>query len=277
MQRRKIKTGAPMPKKENDIANNPMKLYSYLVCIAGLADYPENTRMFRQKNLVLTKIKNAIGITDKTIKKYFYQLEKQGLIKYQGKYQFDYLFQNDYDSIKDYSLAIYKHTAEIWKLRSKEEKNGVYLIPRPNPYTPVPEDTLEKLNRDFSITELEMKIYLLCCSYRDTCAYKGFNYQPITFEQIRDVFNLVQESETNNNIRRALYLFKGLGLIDFIEGSYANSKGAKIPCFKLIEVNYYINYSIESFSSSISDSLLKEVSDRIKLVKDKIEDDGRKN
>ena len=39
--------GAPMPKKEEDIANNSMKLYSYLMCIAGLAAYPDNTRMFR--------------------------------------------------------------------------------------------------------------------------------------------------------------------------------------------------------------------------------------
>jgi hypothetical protein len=39
--------GAPMPKKENEIVDNPMKLYSYLVCISGLAIYPDNTRMFR--------------------------------------------------------------------------------------------------------------------------------------------------------------------------------------------------------------------------------------
>lgn len=48
--------GAPMPKKEETIANNPMRLYSYLVCISGLASYPDNTRMFRQKNLMLTQI-----------------------------------------------------------------------------------------------------------------------------------------------------------------------------------------------------------------------------
>jgi hypothetical protein len=45
-----------MPKDKQKVVDNPMKLYSYLVCLSGLADYPENTRMFRQKNLVLTKI-----------------------------------------------------------------------------------------------------------------------------------------------------------------------------------------------------------------------------
>ena len=60
-------SGAPMPRSESSI-RNPMKLYAYLVCIAGLADYPENTRMFRQKNLVLSKIYQATGISDKTAK-----------------------------------------------------------------------------------------------------------------------------------------------------------------------------------------------------------------
>jgi hypothetical protein len=36
-----------MPASEIEIAKSSMKLYSYLVCIAGLANYPDNTRMFR--------------------------------------------------------------------------------------------------------------------------------------------------------------------------------------------------------------------------------------
>jgi hypothetical protein len=38
-----------------------------------------------------------------------------------------------------------KNAKEIWKLRNKE-KSSAYIIPRPNPWTPVPEMTLEKLN-----------------------------------------------------------------------------------------------------------------------------------
>lgn len=274
MIRKNIKTGAPMPKKDSDIANNPMKLYSYLLCIAGLADYPENTRMFRQKNLILKNIKSATGITDKTVKKYFYELEKAGLIRFKGKNKFDTIDKNDFKHISDYSAAVAKHAAEVWKVRNKEEKDAVYLIPRPTPYTPVPEVTLEKLNKDFQVSELEMKIYLLCCSYRDTCVYKGLSYKAITFEQIRDAFNLNSELKTNKNIKRALYLFKGIGLIDFEEGSYDNLKGAKIPCFKLLEVGYYINYDIKDLKKRdiVDEDIFNDIINRIQTVEAKKEE-----
>jgi len=64
-----------MPKKESSITDNPMRLYTYLVCISGLADYPDNTRMFRQKDLTLTRIQETTGITPKTAKLYLYCLE----------------------------------------------------------------------------------------------------------------------------------------------------------------------------------------------------------
>jgi hypothetical protein len=63
-----VKTGAPMPKNQEQIKSNPMKFYTYLVCLSGLATYPKNTRMFRQKNLSLTEIKKATGITDAAAK-----------------------------------------------------------------------------------------------------------------------------------------------------------------------------------------------------------------
>ena len=59
-----------------------MKFYTYLVCISGLATYPENTRMFRQKDLMLSKIKEATGITDKTAKLYLQILERDLDITY---------------------------------------------------------------------------------------------------------------------------------------------------------------------------------------------------
>jgi hypothetical protein len=38
--------GAPMPKKESDLIDTKLVLYTYLVCLSGLALYPPNTRMF---------------------------------------------------------------------------------------------------------------------------------------------------------------------------------------------------------------------------------------
>ena len=80
--------GAPMPKREQQLKDNPMKLYTYLVCLSGLAAYPDNTRIFRQKNLVFTKIESAIHITRETVKLYLYQLELSGLIEYGGDHKF---------------------------------------------------------------------------------------------------------------------------------------------------------------------------------------------
>lgn len=137
-----------MPKKENKIVDNPMKLYTYLVCISGLATYPEHTRMFRQHDLMLTKIKDATGITDKTVKLYMFYLERDGLIKYQGDCKFDFIniVESNYSKSSEYRKAAQNHAQEVWKMRNKTEKSGIYYIPRPNPYTPIPESTLEKLN-----------------------------------------------------------------------------------------------------------------------------------
>ena len=143
MKRMNPPASAPMPKAEEDINNNSMKLFAYLMTIAGLADYPENTRMFRQKNLVLTHIYKATGITDKTVKIYLYYLENNGLIEYRGvnKFNFHKYLEHDFEKFSLYRKAIEKYSAEVWKLR-KKEKDAIYFIPRPIPYTPVPEITL---------------------------------------------------------------------------------------------------------------------------------------
>lgn len=46
MKKQNVRGAAPMPRREEDIRNS-MKLYTYLICISGLATYPDNTRMFR--------------------------------------------------------------------------------------------------------------------------------------------------------------------------------------------------------------------------------------
>jgi hypothetical protein len=137
-----------------------------------------------------------------------------------------------------------KEAFRVWSLRNKEEKNGVYWISRPSRWTPVPETTLETLNEKYQASELEMKLYLLCCSYRDTCVSLGQNYKDIRFETIRDAFNLTKQTANDKKIRESLMFLKVLDLIDFEESYYVNSKLAKIPCFRLTEVRYYIDYVI---------------------------------
>lgn len=272
MHEEKLRTYAPMPKEERKIANNPMKLYTYLVCISGLATYPDNTRIFQQKNLVLSQIESVTGITPKTTKLYLYYLERDGLIKYGGEHHFNLSIDLDYNlnnksEKAQYRKVVEKHAAEVWKVRNKEEKKVYYYIPRPNPFTKIPEETIQSLNEKFSATELELKLYYLCCSYRDICCYEGYDYKSITFESIRDVFKLSKNTYNDSIIRRALVFLEGLNLIEYYETSYPNRKGAQIPCFHLTDVNYYINYKEikerEDKEDILDDELVNEVYQRI--------------
>jgi transcription initiation factor IIE alpha subunit len=255
-----------MPVKEEKIVDNPMKLYTYLNCISGLASYPENTRMFRQKDLMLTKIKEAIGITDKTVKRYMYQLEQSQLVSYNGEYQFTYINEGDYEDRKEYLKAVDKECFSVWTSRYRYEKNGVYYIPCPKPFTPVPETTLETLNKTFKVSELELKLYLLCCAYRDTCVFQHRQFKVLTFEQIRDTLGYTISAHTDAEIRKALIFLRGVGLIEYREGIIPNRKGGAIPSFKISEVYYYISYKIDDFSLEEleTNNEAKEMYDRIK-------------
>lgn len=272
MKKMKI-SGAPMPREEKEIQNS-MKFYTYLVCISGLATYPEHTRMFRHKNLVLTQIKQATGITDKTAKQYLYQLEHNGMISYQGNCR--YLTGEEQEEIlekikneKSEKVRNRKYCelygAAIWKKRSKTEKDGVYYIPRPNKWTPIPEITLQQLNENFECSELELKLYLLCCSYRDMYVFENKSFKSITFEMVRNSLKIKKSSsEINREIRRALLFLKGIGLLEYTEGQINNLKGGAIPCFKINEVNYYINYTIETVKQEdIVDIDWNEIVERI--------------
>lgn len=266
MNNSKPKYAVPMPKQDDVISRNSMKLYSYLVCIARLAAYPEHTRMFQQRNLCLSRIKAQTGITDKTVKRYLYDLEMHGLVRYKGKYHFEWFNEADFDNPKDYSKAIYENSSQIFRLRNKEEKNGVYLIPRPDPFTPIPDETLRKLNNVFEVTELETKLYILCVTYKDECCYKKKACKPLSFQSIRDTLGFKKDTKTDASIRKALFFLKGVGLIDFTNGYYYNGKGAKIPCFRLEEVYYYIDCKEENFKQIEKEKGGDEIVKRIRKV-----------
>ena len=91
------------------------------------------------------------------------------------------------------------------------------------------------------------KLYILCCHYRDFCVEYKKKYKALTYEHIRDCFNITDDSRNNAQIRKALYFLKGIGLIDFKEGEYLNTKGARIPSFKLTDVSYYVDFNFEDF------------------------------
>ena len=267
MEKKKPKTYAAMVKDEEDIRKNSMKLYSYLLCIAGKEPSGAG-RIFQQKNLICTQIKKCTGLDSKTIKLYLYELEKTGLIQFKGKEQFMDISEMDYqkpngklDKIK-YRKAKEIEAFRVWKLRNKAE---YYRIPRPERYTPIPEITLDKLNKVFQLNEIELKTYILCCTYRDIQVdlYGGLSKQ-ITYENMRESLGKV-EQHINLKIKKSLYLLKGLGLIDFKDGYYINCKGAKIECFQLTEVNYYVTYNqnVWDENNEINSEIIKEAKNRL--------------
>jgi hypothetical protein len=117
---------------------------------------------------------------------------------------------------------IYKEISRVWNIR-KKEREGVYLIPRPNPYTPIPEQTLESLVKQFKCSEEEIQIYLFCAAHHDQCIYLNQDYKVITFDMIKGSLEKKNSSSyKNSDIRKALCFFKAIGLIDFIEGTIRN-------------------------------------------------------
>ena len=249
------KASAPIPKQQTSVVENSMKLYSFLLCLSGLADYPQNTRMFRQKNICLTEIEDKTGITDKTTKLYLAILECNGLVLYRGLSDFDdkkrETMQFDYSLVEKYvrgeikrnNPELTQNIRDIWNLR-KKNREGVYWIPRPNPYTPIPEVTLEKLNDVFNASELEFKLYFICCGYRDTILdgeMKTNKKKNLHYADLNELLGKTHQTNNNKAIRHALSFLQGVGLVEYQDSYYVNQRNKKISCFSLTEVHYYIN------------------------------------
>ena len=222
--------------------------------------------MFRHKDLVFNHIKEAIGITNDTVKLYLYLLEQDGKIIYKGEYLSNPILNED--SLKPVArrAAKLKEAKRVWALRTKFEKNGVYHIPRPDPFTPVPEETLQQLNEILDCSELELKLYYTCCRYQDEVNYRKLQYKPISYELIKDTFEIKHTgSDINRCIHRSLCHLKVIGLIDFEEYFIANRRGKKIPCFKLKNVWKYIDYKIKEVKDSelLTNEEFKELCSRL--------------
>lgn len=174
-------------------------------------------------------------------------MELQGLIIYTGEYQFKSFSNPKGDDGKlKYTAPQFRklkvdEAKRVWNLRSKKEKDAVYRIPRPSPYTPVPEETLRKLNEVYKCSELELKLYYLCCIYQDEIVYRGIRNKPISYELLRDTLKKKDTgSRTDHEIYNALCFLKVLGLIDFEDTTTSNRKNAQIDSFRFLKAEKYI-------------------------------------
>lgn len=74
----------------------------------------------------------------------------------------------------------------------------------------------------FEASEQEVKLYLICCRYRDICCELQREYKTLTFEDLRNLLHLKSSTQVNSTLRKNLLFLKGIGLIDFTEGVYTN-------------------------------------------------------
>ena len=112
------------------------------------------------------EITRSTGLARNTVRRHLYELEIKGKVRYKGIRDND----NQEACFKDgmelsenwFSLSKNKRRelidaeiSRVWNLR-KKNRDGVYLIPRPDPFTPIPEQTLECLIKQFKCTEEEI-------------------------------------------------------------------------------------------------------------------------
>lgn len=265
----KTRTYAAMTANKTQIRDNSMKLYSYLLCIAGKERYG-NDRIFQHKNLILTQIQRYTGLSPKTIKLYLYELELNGLIEFCGVnsggwmiYERRFIDENGHLDKKAFRKEKEMKAFELWRERKKDD---YYKIPRPDKYTPIPEITLEKLNSIFEFDEIELKTYITFCIYRDIQAAQHYGKsKQITYEAMREILGLKDNSSAvNKKIKKTLYLLKGVGLIDFETGYFMNTHNQKIECFILNEVYYYVDYKENEWEeNSENEDVLDEIKERL--------------
>ena len=126
-----------------------------------------------------------------------------------------------------------KITNNIWKARSKIEKQKEYIIKKYKKNISIPKETLENLIIYSNFSEFELKLYLIFNYYQ----IKFNEIKDMTYADIREIFNLKLHATTNKMILDCLTNLKQLGLIDFVIKTTYNSRGASIPSFKIVEVN----------------------------------------
>lgn len=232
------------------VRNKSLKLYMYLVCIANLRNAPgpqgDNIRIFQQRDIILSKIGKILKMDERTIKKYWEQLENERLIIFKN-----HSWQEDYD------LSF----IERWKIRNKH-KETYYEIPQPPLFRKVPKETIQALIHKYEVDELTLKIYMLLINYQEDCNYNGFSYKKFTYQDLRDILHY-NKADINQKFENSLRQLKSLGLLNYDKSEFINTFGVKIPCFIAYSVNFYINFDLMDFNPAEENAISEEQRKRL--------------
>ena len=238
--------GEPIFCENERIKQRSLKIYTYLVCISHLKDSYSGTRIFQQREINLSAIKRLFKMDERTIKKYWEQLEMDGLIQFNGRYH------ENYDTT----------FAERWKVRNKN-KESYYSIPCPTPYRKIPKETLKELNEELNVDELTLKIYLILLNYQEICILTGKNKKAFTYTDLRDILGYSSHHDTNKKLEAALLQLESLNLISIKTDKMLNKYGVSIPVFILEEVRFYIDYDIKDYEPSVESVIEDKIKEQI--------------
>lgn len=253
------KGSLPIVSKEEKVRDNCMKLYTYLVTLSipdfsNRASRERGRRQFQQKDFTLNKIHTILGMDAKTIKKYWQQLELDGLVKYVG------------GAKVDRNLTWEKNF-----MARKKYPEGYYHIDRPEKFRKIPKDTVTKILQEYLVSELELKIYLMLGNVQEYYYNKGGvqNIQ-ITYKDLIVLLGMKNEKQNRVAIKKALVWLKEIGLIVFEQDKRkAGNFNFEVECINLIQVNFYIDPANTSIDNS--DYELISLQDKEEIIKMSLE------
>ena len=233
------KGSLPIVSKEKKVRDNCMRLYTYLVTLS-IPDFSNSPsrkkgrRQFQQKDFTLNKIHNVLGIDPKTIKKYWHQLELDGLIKYVG------------GAPVNEELSWEKNF-----MNRKKYPEGFYHIDRPEKFRKIPKETVNKILKDYLVSEMELKLYLMLGNVQEYYYSRNISNIQITYKDLITLLGMKNEKANRVDIRKALVWLKEINLIKF---EYTKRKAGnfnfEIECINLIQVNFYIDPSSVNIDNS---------------------------
>lgn len=268
MQSNKNIKGRAIFSQQEDIKEKSLKLYMYLVAHANLRNAPnkfgDNVRIFQQRDIVLTKIKKILNMDERTIKKYWEELEKSDLIRFCPHGWKEVFFDEKKNPVS---------FNDRWKIRNKH-KETYYEIPvlEGMLFRKIPKQTIVQLNEYYCVKELTLKVYMTLVNYQEDCITNGYTYKRFTYQDLRDMLGYAQENAINKKLEGALNELIGFNLISLEKGDFVNEYGLKIPVFILNQVNFYIDFEIMNFETANENVVSAE---QIMRVKNKTEEDEK--
>ena len=175
---------------------------------------------------------------ERTIKKYWEQLEKDGLIKF---------CPHGWKEERDENGLLVSFNKR-WKERNKH-KDTYYEIPIKQDmlFRKIPKTTLVDLNEIYQVNELTLKVYMTMINYQELCNKNNKKYKKFTYMDLREILGYSKQNIIDRKLEASLNTLRSLGLIKYEAGTFTNKYGATIPVFVLTEANFYITYELKDF------------------------------